>query len=63
MENSFVQYLIGLALTAFPIWRIIKRTGLNQYWSALVLIPGIGPLIILIMLAFSEWPISSKRGA
>jgi hypothetical protein len=63
MENILVRYLVGLALTAYPTWRIIKRTGLNQYWAALILIPGFGGLIILIMLAFSEWPIYSEGGA
>ena len=60
MENGFIQYLVALALTAYPTWRIIKRTGLNPNWVALVLIPGFGGLIILIMLAFTDWPINHK---
>lgn len=63
MDNTIVQYLIGLALTVYPTWRIIKRTGLNQYWSALLLVPGFGWLVILIMLAFSDWPVGSNGGA
>lgn len=63
MENRLVQYLVAVALTAYPTWRIIKRTGLNQYWAALILIPGLGVLIILIMLAFSDWPINDEGGA
>lgn len=63
MENPYVQYFIGLALTAYPTWRIIKRSGLNQLWSALLLLPGIGSLIILAILAFSDWPLNSKEGA
>ncbi len=63
MENAFLQYFVGLALTAYPTWRIIKRTGLNQNWAALILIPGLGGLIILVMLAFSDWPVKSQRGA
>ena len=63
MESGLIQYLVGLALTAYPTWRIIKRTGLNPNWAALVLIPGLGGLIILIMLAFSEWPMNTQGGA
>lgn len=63
MENGIVQYLIGLAITAYPTWRIVKRTGLNPNWAALILLPGIGGLIILIMLAYSDWPINSEGGA
>jgi hypothetical protein len=63
MENGFINYLIYLALTAYPTWRIIKRTGLNANWTALVLIPGFGFFIILIMLAFSKWPLNTKGDA
>jgi hypothetical protein len=62
MDNILVQYMIGLALTVYPTWKIIKRTGLNQYWAALLFIPGLGGLIVLVMLAFSDWPINSEGG-
>lgn len=58
MDNGLVQYFVGLALTAYPTWRIIKRTGLNPNWSALLLIPGLGGLIIVVMLAFTDWPLN-----
>ena len=63
MENTFIEYLIGLALIVYPTWRIIKRAGFNQIWAAALLIPGLGWLVILAMLAFSEWPINSERGS
>ena len=60
MNNLLIRYLATLAFTTYPTWRIIKRTGLNKYWAALILLPGLGSLSILIMLAFSDWPNTSE---
>jgi uncharacterized membrane protein YhaH (DUF805 family) len=51
---------IGLAFLAFFIflyWRIFTKAGLSGPLSLLILIPGIGPLIPLCILAFSEWKV------
>jgi uncharacterized membrane protein YhaH (DUF805 family) len=52
--------LIGLAFLAFFIflyWRIFTKAGLSGPLSLLILIPGIGPLIPLCILAFSDWKV------
>jgi uncharacterized membrane protein YhaH (DUF805 family) len=56
MMGFFV--LFGLAITAFFVflfWRILAKAGLSGPLALLVLVPGIGPLIPLCILAFSEW--------
>jgi uncharacterized membrane protein YhaH (DUF805 family) len=53
--------LFGLAITAFFVfvfWRIFVKAGLSGPLSLLVLIPGIGPLIVPCILAFSEWRVT-----
>ncbi len=53
-----------LTMIAFPIfcfWRIFVKTGQNGALSLLCLIPGIGLIIVLCILAFGEWPISSRQ--
>ena len=62
MEKDILQYIVGTALTIYPVWRIIKRTGLNPNWAAILVIPGLGAIAILLMLAFSDWPLNQKRG-
>ncbi len=52
--------IIVAALTVFFVWlfwRIFARTGMNGALGLLCLIPSIGPLICLLILAFSRWPI------
>jgi len=51
--------IIMLASTAFGIfimWRILSRAGYSGGLSFLILIPGIGALILFLMLAFGDWP-------
>lgn len=52
--------VIGAALTVFFVWmfwRVFARTGMNGALGLLCLIPSVGPLICLLILAFSRWPI------
>jgi uncharacterized membrane protein YhaH (DUF805 family) len=53
--------LIGLAFVAFGIflfWRIFTKAGLSGPLSLLVLIPGVGWIIVLCILAFSDWKVT-----
>lgn len=52
--------IIVIAFSVFFVWlfwRIFSRTGMNGALGLLCLIPSIGPLICLMLLAFSRWPI------
>lgn len=52
--------LFGLAVLAFFIyiyWRIFTKAGLSGPLSLLVLIPGIGPILVPCILAFSDWKV------
>ncbi len=53
-----VFLIFGLAIVAFAIflfWRIFTKAGLSGPLALLVLIPGIGWIIVVCILAFSEW--------
>jgi len=52
--------IIATALTVFFVWlfwRVFAKTGMNGALGLLCLIPSVGPLICLLILAFSRWPI------
>jgi hypothetical protein len=55
-----VFILAVVALTIFIFWRIFKKTGQNGAMSLIALIPGIGTIIVLCMLAFGKWPIETE---
>ena len=52
--------LICLVILLGIYYLIIKKTGYNPLLALLILIPGIGGLIIVVMLAFTEWPIQRE---
>lgn len=68
MDNSHASLLVGgliiyfiilIGIVAFLIlimWRIFSKAGYSGALSFLVLIPGIGPLIAMLILAFGDWP-------
>ncbi len=56
--------LVWLAVIAFQIflcWRIFGRTGQHGALGLLGLIPWVGLLIVLCVLAFSTWPLELER--
>jgi hypothetical protein len=56
-----VLILIGLAIIIVPTWFICKKAGFSPWLSFLCLVPTVGLLILLYLLAFAEWP-SQRAG-
>ena len=51
-------FLFALAIGVFfiyLIWRVFTKAGLAGPLSLLILVPGVGVIIVLCILAFSEW--------
>jgi heme/copper-type cytochrome/quinol oxidase subunit 2 len=49
--------LVCLAIVIIPFWFISKKAGLSPWLSLLVLVPCVGTLILLYVLAFAEWKV------
>ena len=52
-----------LVLVVFPIWcfwRICSQAGYHGAMSLLLLIPLIGGIVLILILAFSRWPIQNR---
>ena len=49
--------VVFLALWIFLYWRIFTKAGLSGALSLIILFPGFGYLIVLCILAFSEWKV------
>lgn len=45
----------------FAFWKIFSKAGFSGALSFLTLIPGIGFLIAICILAFSDWPALKDR--
>jgi hypothetical protein len=56
--------LVGIvAFTIWVYWRILARAGFNGALSLLNLVPGVGPVICMVILAFGRWPIEDELAA
>jgi hypothetical protein len=53
-------FVIGHVLVALvliiPTWRICTRAGFSGALSLLHLVPIVGTLVVMAILAFSDWP-------
>jgi uncharacterized membrane protein YhaH (DUF805 family) len=67
LATVFMIYgIIFVAIIIFTLWvywRIFAKAGFNGAMSLLNLVPGIGQLICMIILAFSRWPIEDQIDA
>lgn len=50
-----ILILIGLAIIIVPTWFICKKAGFSPWLSMLCLLPSVGLLILLYVLAFADW--------
>ncbi len=56
--------IFALAVVAFFIWlfwRIFEKAGFSGALAFLNLIPSVGFLICILILAFSEWPATQRQ--
>jgi len=63
---AFIYIIVICVVVAFTLWvywRIFAKAGYNGALSLLNLIPGIGPLICVLILAFGRWPIEDQLAA
>jgi hypothetical protein len=50
-----IVFLLAIALLMVPFWFICKKAGFTPWLSLLCILPSLGTLILLYVLAFSEW--------
>jgi|SRR5277367_2929596 len=53
----FVFFLILIALVMVPCWFICKKAGFSPWLALLCLLPSLGTLVLLYVLAFAEWKV------
>jgi hypothetical protein len=49
--------LVMIVILMVPFWFICKKAGFTPWLSLLCLIPSLGTLILLYLLAFGEWKV------
>ena len=54
--ETLIWLIVVAVLLVVPLFRIMNRAGLNPILALLILIPGLGYLAVIGILAFAEWP-------
>ncbi len=52
-----IGYLIAVAVIMIPCWFILKKAGFTPWLSLLCIVPSLGTLVLLYVLAFAEWKV------
>ena len=50
-----IVILVTIAIVMVPCWFILKKAGFSPWLSMLCIVPSLGTLVLLYVLAFSEW--------
>ena len=56
-----VGHVLLALLLIVPTWRICVRAGFSGALSLLHFVPFVGTLIVMAILAFSDWPAGEAR--
>ena len=49
--------LISIAVFMVPCWFILKKAGFSPWLALLCIVPSLGTLVLLYILAFAEWKV------
>jgi len=52
-----IIFLVAIAVVMVPCWFILKKAGFSPWLSLLCLVPSLGTLVLLYVLAFAEWKV------
>jgi hypothetical protein len=63
VPELIIVMMMLLIMGAIPVvlgWVVFSKTGMPGALSLIALIPGVGLLVVLCILAFAEWPIQRE---
>jgi len=52
-----ILIIVSIAIVMIPSWFILKKAGFSPWLCMLCLIPSLGTLVLLYVLAFAEWKV------
>ena len=52
-----ILIVIAIAVVMVPCWFILKKAGFSPWLALLCVVPSLGTLVLLYILAFAEWKV------
>ncbi len=53
----FAFILLAIAILMVPCWIILKKAGFTPWLALLCIVPSLGTLVLLYVLAFAQWKV------
>jgi hypothetical protein len=50
-----IVFLVVVAVLMIPCWIILKKAGFTPWLALLCIVPSLGTLVLLYVLAFAQW--------
>lgn len=63
MGLFFLVWLVVIAFAVFCFWRIFTKAGMAGPLSLLLIVPAVGPIIVVCILAFGDWKVVPRTNA
>jgi hypothetical protein len=55
---QFIPAAIWIILSIIPAIKLLGRLGKSRWWAAITLVPVLGIVILLWIVAYSRWPLA-----
>ena len=52
-----IGYIVVVALIMVPCWFILKKAGFSPWLALMCIVPSLGTLVLLYVLAFAQWKV------
>lgn len=49
--------ILAIAIVMIPCWIILKKAGFTPWLALLCIVPSLGTLVLLYVLAFAQWKV------
>ncbi len=56
-----VGWMVATVLWVIPTWRVLDRVGMTPALALLMVIPLVGGLIVLFLVAYGQWSRSKRQ--
>ena len=53
-----IFFLVAIVIVMVPFWFILKKAGFTPWLCLVCLIPSLGTLVLLYVLAFADWKVA-----
>jgi uncharacterized membrane protein YhaH (DUF805 family) len=59
---QLIPFTLWVVLSVIPALKLLGRLGKSRWWAALVVVPFLGVVVLLWIVAYARWPRVEQSG-